>query len=43
MDLYTRDGGRVGPLPRTRDGEPAEEARRTALHDRYNLRFQGGR
>jgi Flp pilus assembly protein TadD len=43
MDLYTRDGGRVGPLPRTRDGDPSEEARRTALHDRYNLRFQGGR
>jgi hypothetical protein len=42
MDLYTRDGGQVGPLPRTRDGDPAA-ARRTALHDRYNLRFQGGR
>ena len=24
-------------------GDDAAEARRTALHDRYNLRFQGGR
>jgi hypothetical protein len=43
MDLYTRDGGRVGPLPRTAVGDAAAEARRTALHDRYQLRFQGGR
>jgi Flp pilus assembly protein TadD len=43
MDLYTRDGGRVGPLPRSVAGGADGDARRDALHDRYNLRFQGGR
>jgi hypothetical protein len=37
MDLYTKDGDTVEPLP-GRD-TPA----RQALHARYNTRFQGGR
>jgi Flp pilus assembly protein TadD len=43
MDMYTRDGGQVGPLPRRQSGSRSDEARRSALHDRYNTRFQGGR
>jgi hypothetical protein len=39
MDLYTRDGGRVGPLPSA--GHPPEV--RDALHARYNLRYEAGR
>ncbi len=43
MDLYTRDGGQVGPLPRRIQGDPSMDARRQALHERYNVRFQSGR
>lgn len=43
MDLYTRDGGRVGPLPVRGPLDAAAEARRQDLHDRHNLRFQSGR
>ncbi len=38
MDLYTRDGDTVGPLPGT--GKP--ERIRDALHERYNTRYQAG-
>ena len=38
MDLYTRDGGTVAPLPAS--GHPA--GRRAALHARYNTRLQSG-
>jgi len=37
MDLYTRDGATVAPLPGDRD-EAAQ-----ALHDRYNTRYESGR
>lgn len=43
MDLYTRDGGRVGPLPRRIHGDASLDARRQVLHERYNVRFQTGR
>ena len=39
MDLFTRDGESVGPLPVT--GRPSAE--RDRLHDRYLTRFQSGR
>lgn len=39
MDLYTRDGETVGPLPST--GKPAGP--RDALHARYNTRYLAGR
>ncbi len=39
MDLFTRDGDTVGPLPSS--GLPAAE--RDALHARYNTRFRSGR
>ena len=39
MDLYTRDGERVGPLP-TSGKDPAA---RNRLHARYNTRYQAGR
>ncbi len=38
MDLYTRDGESVGPLPST--GKP--EAVRDELHARYNTRYMSG-
>lgn len=38
MDLFTRDGESVGPLPST--GKPA--ALRDELHARYNTRYQSG-
>ena len=38
MDLFTRDGETVGPLPTT--GKP--EAAREQLHARYNTRYQSG-
>ena len=43
MDMYTRDGGQVGPLPRSGSSGPDDEKRRARLHDLYNTRFQGGR
>ena len=39
MDLYTRDGETVGPLP---DPDYADKTRRDLLHARYNVRFQEG-
>lgn len=36
MDLYTRDGETVGPMP------GSESDRRAELHERYQTRFQGG-
>ena len=36
MDLYTRDGATVGPLPGERDGVGQ------ALHERYNTRYEAG-
>lgn len=39
MDLYTRDGDTLGPLPDT--GKPAGP--RDALHARYNVRYLEGR
>ncbi len=38
MDLYTRDGETVGPMP----SSGKDKARRDALHARYNVRFQDG-
>ena len=38
MDLFTRDGETVGPLPST--GKPA--AARDGLHAQYNTRYQSG-
>ena len=38
MDLYTRDGGAVGPMPS--HGEPSRET--AALHARFNTRYQAG-
>lgn len=38
MDLYTRDGGTVEPLPQHVDSELA----RSRLHERYNTRFLSG-
>jgi tetratricopeptide (TPR) repeat protein len=38
MDLFTRDGETVGPLPST--GKP--EAARDRLHERYNTRYLSG-
>jgi tetratricopeptide (TPR) repeat protein len=38
MDLFTRDGETVGPLPSS--GRP--EAARDALHAQYNTRYQAG-
>ena len=42
MDLYTKDGDTVGPLPVLPGLDEAALARRDALHARYNLRWQGG-
>ncbi len=36
MDLYTRDGETIGPLPGERD------ERGTALHGKYNTRYEAG-
>jgi hypothetical protein len=41
--MYTRDGGQVGPLPVTEGRTEDEIARRQALHDRFNIRYQSGR
>ena len=39
MDLYTRDGGTLEPLP-ARGEDPALRVR---LHETYNTRYQSGR
>ncbi len=41
MDLYTRDGDTVAPLPVPADADPTMLARRDALHARYNVRSGG--
>ncbi|MGH8496006.1 MAG: hypothetical protein ACREVN_07700, partial [Gammaproteobacteria bacterium] len=43
MDLYTKHGETVGPLPVRPAADPALALRRKALHERYNVRFQAGR
>lgn len=43
MDLFTGDGGRVGPLPRRVSGDAEVDARRRTLHEQLNVRFQSGR
>ena len=43
MDLYTRDGETVGPLPVSVARTRAARQRRETLHRRYNTRFQAGR
>lgn len=43
MDLYTRDGGTLGPLPETPGIDPAMRARGDALNRQFNQRFQAGR
>ena len=42
MDLYTQHGDTVGPLPTPTDLSAAEALRRDQLHQRYNVRWQGG-
>ena len=42
MDLYTRHGQTVGPLPMLDDADERLLAARDALHARYNVRFQEG-
>lgn len=42
MDLYTRDGETVGPLPEPATLTAAQRAVRDELHRRYNVRFQEG-
>ena len=37
MDLYTKDGDTVAPLP------GRDSAARRALHDEFNTRYEGGR
>ncbi len=37
MDLYTRDGATIAPLPGTRDERAA------TLHEKYNTRYEAGR
>ena len=38
MDLYTKDGMTVGPLP----SSGRDAARRDALHEKYNTRLVAG-
>lgn len=40
MDMYTRDGETVGPLPSTPGAGDPE--RREALHEQFLIRYQGG-
>ncbi|MYK44777.1 MAG: hypothetical protein F4029_00950 [Gammaproteobacteria bacterium] len=42
MDLYTRDGNTLDPLPASAGLHGAPPVRRDELHDRYNVRFRGG-
>ena len=42
MDLYTRDGNTLDPLPAAAGLHGAPPVRRDELHDRYNVRFRGG-
>lgn len=42
MDLYTRDGHTLTPLPAPAGLDGTHLARRNDLHSRYNVRFRGG-
>ena len=42
MDLYTRDGNTLAPLPAPDNLDSGQTLRRDNLHDRYNTRFRGG-
>ncbi len=42
MDLYTRDGETVEPLPRTGQTKGSSSAAREQLHQRYNRRYEMG-
>ncbi|MBT8132229.1 MAG: hypothetical protein KJO35_08165, partial [Gammaproteobacteria bacterium] len=42
MDMYTRNGESVGPLP-VRDPQSVAKEKRDALHARYHTRYEGGR
>ena len=42
MDLYTRDGHTLGPLPVPEDLDDTLLAKGNLLHQRYNVRFRGG-
>ena len=42
MDLYTRHGQTLGPLPMPAGTGSEQLARRDDLHHRYNVRFRGG-
>jgi hypothetical protein len=42
MDLYTKDGETVAPIPTLPELDAAALARRDRLHERYNVRFQEG-
>ena len=41
MDLYTKDGETIEPLPRRASGD--SDPHRDQLHQRYNTRFESGR
>lgn len=43
MDLFTKDGETVEPLPRSKDLDAAAAKRRDDLHKRFNTRFQSGK
>jgi hypothetical protein len=42
MDLFTKDGETLGPLPRRDEASPSSPAR-DALHAKFNTRYSGGR
>ena len=42
MDLYTRDGHTLVPLPIPEDIGDRHRMRRDLLHERHNVRFRGG-
>jgi hypothetical protein len=42
MDLYTRDGETVGPMPHREGATPAGIEARDALHERFNTRYRSG-
>ncbi len=42
MDLYTRDGDGVGPLPAKFRDDAVRSARARELHEQFNTRFQAG-
>jgi hypothetical protein len=42
MDLYTKDGETVGPLPAS-NSAGGETPRRRELHEKYNTRYEIGR